>query len=70
MRSQPEPHRLPNSPNPRSRRANGNASRNTYLWQDADWTRAEAARAESMPRGQRRPVRRRPLRAVGSADLR
>ena len=32
-------------------RANGNYSRNTYLWQDAAWTQAEAARAEAMPRG-------------------
>jgi aspartyl-tRNA(Asn)/glutamyl-tRNA(Gln) amidotransferase subunit A len=31
-------------------RSNGNAGRNTYLWQDATWTRAEAARAEAMPR--------------------
>ncbi len=31
-------------------RANGNAGRNTYLWQDAEWTRSEAARAEAMPR--------------------
>jgi aspartyl-tRNA(Asn)/glutamyl-tRNA(Gln) amidotransferase subunit A len=31
-------------------RSNGNASRNTYLWQDAAWTRAEAARAGAMPR--------------------
>lgn len=31
-------------------RSNGNASRNTFLWQDAAWTRAEAARAEAMPR--------------------
>jgi len=30
--------------------SNGNASRNTYLWQDAAWTLAEAARAEAMPR--------------------
>jgi aspartyl-tRNA(Asn)/glutamyl-tRNA(Gln) amidotransferase subunit A len=30
-------------------RSNGNASRNTYLWQDAAWTRAEAAHAEAMP---------------------
>lgn len=27
--------------------SNKNASRNTYLWQDPSWTRAEAARAES-----------------------
>jgi Asp-tRNA(Asn)/Glu-tRNA(Gln) amidotransferase A subunit family amidase len=32
-------------------RSNGNAGRNTYLWQDAAWTRAEAAHAEAMPRG-------------------
>ncbi len=31
--------------------ANQNAGRNTYLWQNADWTLAEAARAEAMPRG-------------------
>jgi Asp-tRNA(Asn)/Glu-tRNA(Gln) amidotransferase A subunit family amidase len=29
--------------------SNQNAGRNTYLWQDAPWTMAEAARAESMP---------------------
>jgi len=33
-------------------RSNGNASRNTYLWQDAAWTMGEAARAEAMPRGE------------------
>jgi Asp-tRNA(Asn)/Glu-tRNA(Gln) amidotransferase A subunit family amidase len=32
-------------------RANGNESRNTYLWQDAAWTMAEAARVEAIPRG-------------------
>src|SRR5580692_1649919 len=31
--------------------SNQNAGRNTYLWQDAEWTRLEAARAEAMPRG-------------------
>ena len=31
--------------------SNQNAGHNTYLWQDAAWTRAEAARAEAMPRG-------------------
>ena len=31
--------------------ANQNAGHNTYIWQDAAWTRAEAARAEAMPRG-------------------
>ncbi|HZP07403.1 MAG TPA: amidase [Terracidiphilus sp.] len=29
--------------------SNQNPSRNTYLWQNAAWTRSEAARAESMP---------------------
>jgi Asp-tRNA(Asn)/Glu-tRNA(Gln) amidotransferase A subunit family amidase len=32
-------------------RTNQNAGRNTYIWQDPAWTRAEAARAEAMPRG-------------------
>src|SRR5579863_4557441 len=31
--------------------ANANAGRNTYLWQDREWTIAEAERAEAMPRG-------------------
>lgn len=33
-------------------RSNQNAGRNTYLWQDSAWTRAEAVRAEQMPRGE------------------
>jgi aspartyl-tRNA(Asn)/glutamyl-tRNA(Gln) amidotransferase subunit A len=33
-------------------RSNGNASRNTYLWQDRDWTEGEALRAEGMSRGE------------------
>ncbi|MGO8760226.1 MAG: amidase [Terracidiphilus sp.] len=32
-------------------RSNQNAGRNVYLWQDAAWTRMEAARAEAMPAG-------------------
>ncbi|HEX4031255.1 MAG TPA: amidase [Terracidiphilus sp.] len=32
-------------------RSSRNDSRNTYLWQDAAWTLAEAKRAEAMPRG-------------------
>src|SRR5580698_5565073 len=32
-------------------RANQNASRNTYLWRDPAWTRAEAVRVEAMPKG-------------------
>jgi aspartyl-tRNA(Asn)/glutamyl-tRNA(Gln) amidotransferase subunit A len=35
--------------------SNQNAGRNTYLWQDAEWTRSEAARAEAMPRGAEGP---------------
>ena len=31
--------------------SNQNESHNTYLWQDAKWMLAEAARAEGMPRG-------------------
>jgi Asp-tRNA(Asn)/Glu-tRNA(Gln) amidotransferase A subunit family amidase len=31
-------------------RSNQNQGRNTYLWQDAAWTRSEAARVEAMPR--------------------
>jgi Asp-tRNA(Asn)/Glu-tRNA(Gln) amidotransferase A subunit family amidase len=34
------------------RRANHNEGHNTYLWMDAAWTRAEAARVEAMPRGE------------------
>ena len=36
-------------------RSNRNASRNTYLWQDAEWTRGEAHRAEAMARGEGGP---------------
>ncbi|MFY9852872.1 MAG: amidase [Terracidiphilus sp.] len=35
--------------------ANGNRSHNTYLWQDPEWTLAEAMRAGSMPRGEGGP---------------
>ncbi len=35
--------------------SNQNAGHNTYLWQDAAWTRAEAARAEAMPRSEGGP---------------
>jgi aspartyl-tRNA(Asn)/glutamyl-tRNA(Gln) amidotransferase subunit A len=38
-------------------RANRNAGGNTYLWRDESWTRAEAARAEAMPRGDGGPFR-------------
>jgi aspartyl-tRNA(Asn)/glutamyl-tRNA(Gln) amidotransferase subunit A len=31
--------------------SNKNAGRNTYIWQNAEWTHAEAERAEAMPRG-------------------
>lgn len=36
-------------------RSNGNASRNTYLWQDAEWTRRGARRAEAIERGEGGP---------------
>jgi aspartyl-tRNA(Asn)/glutamyl-tRNA(Gln) amidotransferase subunit A len=36
-------------------KSNGNAGRNTYIWQDAAWTRGEAGRAESMPRSTGNP---------------
>src|ERR1700683_2378047 len=32
-------------------RANHNEGHNTYIWMDAAWTRAEALRAEAIPRG-------------------
>ena len=36
-------------------RSNQNPGRNTYLWQDPEWTRSEAASAEQMPRGEGGP---------------
>ncbi|MFP5248937.1 MAG: amidase [Acidobacteriota bacterium] len=36
-------------------RSSTSPSRNTYLWQDAEWTRAEARRVEAMPRGEGGP---------------
>jgi aspartyl-tRNA(Asn)/glutamyl-tRNA(Gln) amidotransferase subunit A len=36
-------------------RSNKNASHNAYLWQDNEWTRREAVRAEAMPRAQGGP---------------
>jgi aspartyl-tRNA(Asn)/glutamyl-tRNA(Gln) amidotransferase subunit A len=36
-------------------RSNGNRGRNTYLWQDPEWTLAEAMRAGAMPRGEGGP---------------
>ena len=35
--------------------SNQNAGRNTYIWMDVAWTRAEAARAQAMPRGNGAP---------------
>jgi hypothetical protein len=35
--------------------SNQNAGRNTYIWMDVAWTRAEAARAHAMPRGNGAP---------------
>src|ERR1035438_5178360 len=36
-------------------RSNANAGHNTYLWQSAEWTLAETARVEAMPRGEGGP---------------
>ena len=36
-------------------RSSTNPSHNTYLWQDAEWTRAEAQRVAAMPRGEGGP---------------
>ena len=41
----------PRSPRAALAHSNKNAGHNTYIWQDAAWTRAEAARVEAMPRG-------------------
>jgi aspartyl-tRNA(Asn)/glutamyl-tRNA(Gln) amidotransferase subunit A len=38
-------------------RSNSNAAHNTYLWQDAAWTLAEAARVSAMPREAGSPFR-------------
>ncbi|HEY1895292.1 MAG TPA: amidase [Terracidiphilus sp.] len=35
--------------------SNQNPGRNTYLWQDQEWTRAEARRVEAMPKGEGGP---------------
>jgi aspartyl-tRNA(Asn)/glutamyl-tRNA(Gln) amidotransferase subunit A len=35
--------------------SNRNPGRNTYLWQDVEWTHSEATRVESMPKGQGGP---------------
>jgi aspartyl-tRNA(Asn)/glutamyl-tRNA(Gln) amidotransferase subunit A len=35
--------------------SNQNPGRNTYLWQDHEWTRAEAARIEAVPKGEGGP---------------
>jgi hypothetical protein len=50
LRSPPEPQAHQQLAESALANSNRNAGRNTYIWQDAAWTRAEAARAESMPR--------------------
>jgi Asp-tRNA(Asn)/Glu-tRNA(Gln) amidotransferase A subunit family amidase len=35
--------------------SNQNPGRNTYLWQDQEWTRGEATRVEAMPKGEGGP---------------
>jgi Asp-tRNA(Asn)/Glu-tRNA(Gln) amidotransferase A subunit family amidase len=49
--------------------SNQNASRNTYLWQDAAWTRAEAARAEAIPASSRGPLWGLPISIKDCFDL-
>jgi aspartyl-tRNA(Asn)/glutamyl-tRNA(Gln) amidotransferase subunit A len=50
-------------------RSNGNQGRNTYLWQDAAWTRTQAERAESMPVGRRGPLWGLPVSVKDCFDL-
>ena len=49
--------------------ANGNASRNTYLWRDEPWTLAEAARAATMPEAASRPLWGIPISVKDCFDL-
>jgi aspartyl-tRNA(Asn)/glutamyl-tRNA(Gln) amidotransferase subunit A len=49
--------------------SNQNQSHNTYLWQDAEWTRAEAVRAEAMPRTTRSPLWGLPVSVKDCFDL-
>jgi len=50
-------------------RSNRNLGRNTYLWQDAAWTRAEAVRAEAMANGGRSPLWGLPVAVKDCFDL-
>jgi aspartyl-tRNA(Asn)/glutamyl-tRNA(Gln) amidotransferase subunit A len=50
-------------------RANGNESRNTYLWRDPAWTLAEAARVEAMPANDRGPLWGLPVSVKDCFDL-
>ncbi len=49
--------------------SNQNASRNTYLWQDAAWTLAEAARVEAIPASSRGPLWGLPISVKDCFDL-
>jgi len=49
--------------------ANGNASRNTYLWRDEPWTLAEAAHAAAMPEHASQPLRGVPVSVKDCFDL-
>ena len=45
----PDLQSIRNWPKPRSQQSNRNAGHNTYLWQDAEWTRAEALAPKRCP---------------------
>jgi Asp-tRNA(Asn)/Glu-tRNA(Gln) amidotransferase A subunit family amidase len=49
--------------------SNQNQSHNTYLWQNSAWTRAEATRAEAMPRDTRSPFWGLPVSVKDCFDL-
>lgn len=49
--------------------SNRNASRNTYLWQDAAWTHTEATRAEAIPAADRTPLWGLPVSVKDCFDL-
>src|SRR5579862_7243472 len=49
--------------------SNRNASHNTYLWQNAEWTRAEAERCAEIPPGDRGPLWGLPISVKDCFDL-
>src|SRR5882672_9335787 len=49
--------------------SNGNASRNTYLWQDREWTMQEAAHTTTLPANADHPLRGIPISVKDCFDL-